>query len=337
MKRIFLIYIALMSTSTYAIPTIEGLFRNVSNKEVSGNLLVVTAQIEIFEQPLSENKLIVAPLVTSTEGQEENNISQPRYVKWLISLERENLIDVIQVSYKDATMKTVAPEGTRYFPDFKKMVLADNSLERSLFYSLLTVLTLNESEFMGAFMSKYAQGYVTNKELMSREKINLYYRYKEYLEKRQDDESLRSPLDPEETEKAQQVKELIDSPMYRDAGNVRLVKSNGQLAWRADLKNMQAYFSNEIHRLKQIDYQSPLGDLKLVLDDYVLFNGAHELPKNLIFKDMAQKTWRVRFTGLSHLSSRNKAFSTRAQEYADAAKSPAPAVDYIITPVPFIF
>lgn len=333
MKRYLLAWLTLISlvTTLNAAPTAEGLFRNVSNKETTGNLIVVTAQIEEFAAPIKENSLIQT---TQSIPEQEVQPDGPVYVKWLISIERERIVDVIQVLYNDPQMKKVSSAGVRYFPEFKKMMKNDSSIERSLFYALFMMLTLNDSELVGSVMTKYAQGYIPNKELMSREKINLYYRYKEYLEKRQDDPSLVSPLEPEDEERAKQVQEILTTPMYRDANNVKLVRFDSELAWHVDVKNMQAYFSNEMHRLKRLDYQSPLGDIRILFDDYVLFNGTHELPKTVIIKDMSQKSWKLRFTGLSHLNS-SKAFTERAKDYAEAAKG---ATEALLTPsIPFLF
>lgn len=338
MKKLVLVIALGLSQATLAMPTAEGLFRNVSNKEPTGNLIVVTAQVEPLEMPLKENSLITAP---ATGPATEAVIQKPAYYKWLISLEREKHIDVIQVTYNHADLKENHVKSTRYLPDLKKIVSADSSLERSMFYGILSMFVLNESEIIGGLMNKYAQGYVSNKELMSREKLNLYYRYKDYLEKRQANETLVSPLEPEDAEKVQVVKETMAAPMYRDAGNVKLIRSEGELVWKVDLKSVAAFFSNEGHRLKRLEYQSPLGDLKMMADDYVLFNGTHELPKTVIIKDMAQKSWKVRFTGLSHLNNRSTPFTKRAQEYAEHAKSntpkvPAPTNVVQVAP-PFIF
>lgn len=336
MKKLVLIFLMISNQSLCAMPTVEGLFRNVSNKEPTGNLIVVTAQVEPLELPLKENSLITAPMVSSTQ----DNL-KPAYYKWLISLEREGYIDMIQVSYSGADLKEGQVKSTRYLPGLRKVVASDSSLERSLFYGLLSMFVLNESAMIGGILSKYAQGYVSNKDLMSREKLNLYYRYKDYLEKRQVNDTLTSPLEPEDTEKAQVVKETMAAPMYRDVGNVKLMRADGELVWKVDLKSMMAYFSNEGHRLKRLEYQSPLGDLKLIADDYVLFNGTHELPKTVIIKDMAQKSWKLRFTGLSHLNNRSTPFTKRAQEYAEHAKGNATKTvaspDVVQVRPPFIF
>lgn len=320
MKFLTAILFILLTLAAQATPTAEGLFRNVSNKEPSGNLIVVTAMVEQMSSLTKDTATaaVNTPMLSSPVREEK-----PVYYKWLISLEREHAIDLIQVSYTSSQMKTNQVKEVRYFPDLSKVIASDNSLERSLFYGLMGVLVLNESTILKNTLSKYAQGFVPNKELMSKDKINLYQRYKEYLSKRQDDEMLRSPLEPEEEEKAQLVKETLNAPMYKDVGNVKLIRTDGELVWRIDLKSVVALFSNEDHRLKKVDYQSPLGDLRIIADEYVLFDGGHELPKTMIYKDMAGKSWKLRFTGLSHLTSRNTAFTKRAQEYADFAKANA--------------
>lgn len=307
--------LGLFSSQLHSMPTAEGLFRNSNNKELTGNLIVVTAMVE----PIIAQAEIAATQV------EEAAIVQPKpsYYKWLMSLERENHIDLIQVTYNNSQLKENQVVFSRYLPDVKRVVADDNSLERSLFYGLLGTLVLNDSQLLAPTLSKYSQGFVANKELMSRDKVELYRQYKDYLEKKQKEDNVEanSPLKPENPELAKLVQETLAAPMYRNAENVKLIRVNNNLMWEVDLKNIVAYFSNEDHRLSRLDYQSPLGDLSLKVDDYVLFDGAHELPKTLIINDMSGKSWRVKFLGLSHINNRNTAFTKRAQDYATAAKN----------------
>lgn len=316
MKKLAFTLLFIASSNALAIPTVEGLFRNVNNKEPSGNLIVVTAMVSQMPSAAAATGLLQPSDIET--GQE---IKKPAYYKWLVSLEKEQTIDVIQVSYDDQSLKEEYVKTSRYFPDLRKVVENDSSLERGVFYGLMSVLVLNDSSVLKNILNKYAQGFVSNKELMSKEKIHLYQRYKSYLEQRQNDEALTSPLEPEDQEKQLAVKEVLAAPMYKDAGNVSLNREGGELYWKVDLKSITALFGNEDHRLKKIEYQSPLGDIRVIADEYVLFNGSHELPKTMIYKDMAGVNWRVQFTGLSHLNTRSTPFTKRAQDYAEAAKS----------------
>jgi len=315
MKIIAAIISLVIASNVQAVPTVEGLFRNVNNKEPSGNLIVVTAMVSKMETASP------AGMGEEVEKESAEETKKPAFYKWLISLEKEQSIDVIQVSYEDQSLKEDSVVASKYFPDLKKIVENDSSLERGMFYGLMSVLVLNDSSVLKNILNKYSQGFVSNKELMSREKINLYHRYKVYLEQRQSDEALVSPLEPEDQEKLSSVKETLSAPMYKDAGNVSLSREASELYWKVDLKSITALFGNEDHRLRKIEYQSPLGDLRVIADEYVLFNGSHELPKTMIDKDMAGVNWRVQFTGLSHLNTRSTPFTKRAQDYADAAKT----------------
>tara|TARA_R110000868_G_scaffold100128_5_gene275410 strand:- start:7698 stop:8726 length:1029 start_codon:yes stop_codon:yes gene_type:complete len=319
MKALILLLTICLSGKLLATPTAEGLFRNVSNKEPTGNLIVVTAMVEEME----ESTPVVEPIAQQgplTEGPMPMAKKKPIYYKWLLSLEKESNVDIIQVSYRSSQLKEEQIIQTKYFPDITKIVSNDNSLERSMYYSLMNMLVLNESKMFKALLVKYAQGFQSNKELMMKEKVALYRKYKEYLEKRQEDETLVSPLEPTDPDQISAVKEIMAAPMYKDAGNVELVRIDNELAWKVDLKSLNAIFSNEDHRLRKIEYQSPLGDLRVIADEYVLFNGAHELPKTMIFRDMSNKSWRIRFLGLSHLNTHSTPFTKRAQDYTDAAK-----------------
>lgn len=306
----------ILSITVSATPTVEGLFRNVNNKEPTGNLILVTAMVSQMKSEV-ENKEDQPEVVTVENSQQL--VTKPAFFKWLISLEKEQSIDVIQVSYADQSLKESYVKSSKYLPDLKKIIESDSSLERGMFYGLMGVLVLNDAAVLKNILTKYSQGFISNKDLMSKEKIYLYQKYKNFLEKRQNDEALISPLEPEDPEKQTAVNEVLKSPMYKDAGNVSLKREAGDLYWHVDLKSINALFGNEDHRLRKLEYQSPLGDIKIIADEYVLFNGTHELPKTMIFNDMAGKNWRVQFTGLSHLNTRSTPFTKRAKEYAEAA------------------
>jgi hypothetical protein len=332
MMKILVLFLILVSFKSFAMPTAEGLFRNANNKDLAGNLIVITAMAERIEGKRDDSSEL-----------ENEKIQIPVYYKWLLSLEREKIIDLIQVSYNDAQMKEQQVVATRYLPELSKVVALDNSLERSLFYGLLGVFTLNSSRLITPVFTKHAQGFVSNQELMSRDKVHLYKQYKNYLENRQQvDEEANSPLKPEDPEKAKIVEEILTSPMYRDAENVKLERINGKLMWVVDFKNLTAKFSNEDHRLRRLEYQSPMGDIDIRTDEFILFNGSHELPKTMIYKDLAGKRWRLRFLGLSHLNNRNTPFTKRAEQYMNLAKENAKKIEMLapnittLTP-PFIF
>lgn len=317
-KKIFLpLLIALISLSLQAsTPTTEGLFRNANNAEISANLVMVKlilsskASNQLLETPvgdLAEEKI--------TEGATEEE--QKLYVKFLLSEDGDNRVQAIQALYSDSKMTDSSLFDVRYFSNLKNKIKTSDKVQ-GLFYATLSSLTLNRSEEMAAFLKVNSKTFKSNEELIDREKMALYEKYKRYLSLVKEDETLKetmdNPMKPNDDEGKELVKAIKKRPFMNKDPFVSLVKDQNGFFWKAENDVLTAIFENKTMRLERISYGNVSKNIKLSLDDYILFDGSHELPKTIKL-DTPTMFVEMRTSSLSHLMLRNKKMPQRYAEY----------------------
>jgi hypothetical protein len=302
-------------------PTIEGLIRNGNNPELIGNLVMVKLAIEeianheILQKTNVENaeefKAKLEPLLMERKV-------EPKFIKFVFSLEKKDKIGLIQLEYSDGSMKNEFLDKVGYFPNLIKDVDLDAKLERSLFYSLVTMFSLNDSRTMSALFKKLDLEYKTNKELMNPEKISLLNRYKLYLgkikESPEEKEELINPLKPQDEELNQKVKEVLGSSMYHKGEKVSLIRKGGKFFWEVALTNINALFTNDEQRIENLKIRTIDGEIKTTFGEYLLFNGIQELPKIMMIKSLNHRIYKAKFIDYKIYNSKKK-FYKRVENY----------------------
>lgn len=314
-KKIFLILVMSLSVNAN-IPTTEGLFRNGSNADVSASLIVVKF---LIEKEISDEALNLAPDASAAKEEvvftEKNQ--KPVYVKFLISLAPNDRVQLIQVSYSSGKMLDSQIIDVRYYSNLiDKIVKTDK--KTALFYSLLSSLALNRSDELDSFLKLNSKNYKSNDELVDPEKKALYSKYKRFLNLTKEDESLKESMDnpyrPQDPDIAKVVNKVKASPYMKRDENVSLVKENNQFFWKVSLDTMEAFFENDNLHLEKLSYGKVDKDLRVTLDDYILFNGNHEMPKHIKILD-PENQLNIRTLSLAHLNMANKSMNTRYSEY----------------------
>lgn len=299
------VLILLSLSADCAMPTVEGLFRNSNNSKVEGDYVVL--------------KLLVTPeqsksLIDSTE------LPEKKYVKYIFSTENEGKVQVIQVGYKDSKMSTRSIESINYVGDVLGRIKTDSYTERSIFYSLLVMFGLNNSEGMKSIINKNSDKFISNENMMNADKVHLMDQYKKYLTAIKGDESLKeeliSPLKPEEDEEKEKVKELVKAGMYKRSKQLSLVRKANSFFWKVDLDTVNAMFTNEEHRMSSLSVTTKEGTLVSAdFGDYILFDGRHELPKFIFFTDSESSKFKIRVLSLKNFVNKGKSMPERYEEY----------------------
>lgn len=302
-------------------PTIEGLIRNGNNPELIGNLVMVKLAIEEIPnheilqktnmEKAEEFKATLEPILMERKV-------EPKYIKFVFSLEKKDKIGLIQLEYSDGSMKNEFLDKVGYFPNLIKDIDLDAKLERSLFYSLVTMFSLNDSRTMSTLFKKLDLEYKTNKELMNPEKISLLNRYKLYLgkikESPEEKEELVNPLKPIDEERKQKVKEILGSSMYHKGNKVSLIRKGGEFFWEVALTNINALFTNDDQRIDNLKIRTIDGEIKTTFGEYLLFNGIQELPKIMMIKSLNHRIYKAKFIDYKIYNSKKK-FYKRVENY----------------------
>lgn len=315
MKKIsLLIFLVLIENLAIAsVPTVEGLFRNSSNKDVTAEAVIVSYSIEEQQNELIMQKTESEVVSNELETEMLKEKTKPIFVKeTLYKHSDSNTIQSIKYIYNSGEMKTKDLVKFKYSPNYRAKIINEFNINKRLLSSLAMMYLRNDSEIIGTLLKDKGNNYLSNKEILNSDKKKLLETYKEYLISTKEDPDLRaelaSPLNPTDLEEKGKVLDLMKKNIYQKTNQVNLVKVQNEFRWKVDLGTIRAEFTNEGHRLKKLYLQSN-GNLEVTTGDHVLFNGIHELPKVIIFKSSNDRVYRIRFLSLKHYQSYKKSFT----------------------------
>jgi len=310
-----LVFILTLKTSLGSIPTTEELFRNGNNAEVSANLIMIKFNLtEKSSEYLLEKQISELP---EEEISKVSNDEKNYYVKLLFSEDEDKRVHLIQAIYLNSTMSEDSLVSVRYYSNLKDIVKRSKKV-LGLFYATLSSLVLNRSDEINDFLKFNSKKYKSNTELLDRERLDLYKRYKRYLSIIKEDsslgETLNNPMKPTDDTKREYIKNLNKKPLVKRDPFVFLVKNQKQFFWKVENDVLSAVFELKTRRLESLGYGLIDKNIKLSFDQYMLFDGTHELPKAIKI-NIPSTFYEIRVTSLSHLLLRNKKMPKRYLEY----------------------
>ena len=233
MKKLLCIIISLniLQAVLAAVPTEEGLLKNLNNPAPNGNMVTIKMA------------------------------AQNDFYKLVFYIEKNGVIGLVQVTYSDSQMQNSQIKNVKFFPDFAKVLSLETSPEKSLFYGAMMMLATNRPIGMEIFLNKNGVKVAKNRELMNEEKIALLKSYKSYLANSKGKGESDSPLNPSNPEERTKAISLFKSNTYTRSRNISLIKEGSDFYWKADWQSVQGIFSNEERRLKRFDYKNQEGEL----------------------------------------------------------------------------
>jgi hypothetical protein len=301
--KLFFILLTIVSTFSHAaVPSVEGLFRNPNSQEIDGDLIVLKAVIQ-------------------RESTDEEVTFKPRYYKFIFGLEKENQVQFIQAEYSDGKMATKDLLNTLFVNKLLAKVKGDELLERNLFYSYLMMYGLNKSDGIANILKNNTTNFISNKESLNKDKMDLYDRYKKYLLAIKNDEAikeeLQSPMESEDEEEKKKIQDLRTTNMYNTNEALSLDKEGRNFVLNLNLDGVSAKFTNEEHRLISMKVAKGTSEIEAFFADYILFNGRHELPKFIKLIDQEKNSYNIRFVGFSVFTNKGDSLTKRALKYKE--------------------
>lgn len=320
MKVLIAVFSLVFSISVLgAVPTEEGLLKNLNNAGIPGNLITIKGMVQ--------NSSLAVGTVADTEGPKAD------FYKFVLSLENPNVVSLFQVIYSNGQMQNNQIREVKYIPDLLLAIKREKSPEKGMFYAILMMLTTNNSLGVEAFLEKGGIQIVRNKDILNEDKMRLLRTYRTYLTKQKGKGDANSPLNPTDPQNKAKVLELFRANTFLRSKNIELVKIDNEFLWKADWKSAKGYFTNEERRLRVMEYATGDVSIKLEAQDYILFNGTNELPKFISFKDSKGQTAKMQILGLDTITNKEKKLSER---YEDARKN-VPANNNGETSYSFLF
>jgi len=313
------IFIFYMSYAFGYTPTVEGLFRNSSNKEISSNTVVFKYMIKKTVSTVSSqsNQSLGT---NATSMQRPLSQPQPLYLKLIFSLEEEGKINMIQVLYSKSTMAEEDLLDVAMISDLEQHLVSNpgQNIRKGLLYSLILSMGLNNSSSIINFLKNLNIGIHKNDELVFAQKAELLNKYKNYLQTVKDDPDIKaalvSPLSPESLEDRHNIQEILKQSHYRNMGYIKLQKENSEFYWNIKMENFEARFSNEKHQLREMKLVHSDQIFELKFSHYILYDGIHELPKFMIFKGLSDVLL-IQALSVSHLNLKRNYLNNRYQSY----------------------
>lgn len=319
MVKIATLFILVQVSLWASHPTPEGLFRNGNNADITTDLIMVKMMIEsspseiLLEKPGEEVPVAEEEMANKVEDK------KPYFVKFLLSQEADKPLQMIQVIYENGKMEDDAIRSVQYVSNLKKKV-TELPQRKALFYSMLSSLAMNRSDEMSAYLKLISKEYKTNEELVDPEKKALYEKYKSYLTLVKNDEAIKetleNPIRPKDPEVAKTVKSILQKSYLKKDKSISLVRAQQGYQWRIKNDVLEGFFNTDTLRVETLVFQDMTARTKLSFDDFILFNGTHELPKNITIKNSKEEI-KIRVTSLTHLLLRDQSMPKRYGEYRE--------------------
>jgi len=321
-NRILLIVIFSIANLWASVPTTESLFRNNNNSDVQASLIMVTLQAqrsmnkETLEESPEDTNVLEKEVLREDDEDEKVNL------KYLFSVNDSDEVEVIRVIYKLGKMSDKNIIGVQYYKNLRRYIVGGN-YEKGLMLSLFSFLALNRSNEMSAFLKKNSSNYRSNQELIDPEKRDLYTKYKKYLKLIKEDEGLKESLDNPIAPKDPEIRKIVEAikarPFLQRDPYVTLEKNNNHFLWKVGLDVLDAIFDGKTQRLMKVYFKKLNNTISITMDDYILFNGTNELPKNIEINDAAH-TYSLRTSANAQLNLGSKSMKTRYNEYLTKLK-----------------
>ena len=267
-----------------AIPPMESLFRNGSNRNIEQDTTVLKLRVQELQ---GENSL------------KEINYSKgelfDRYYKFIFNRDQNKDFELLQVEYTSAQTNydsiTKLYERRSFLRHLTRKKGVDS--EKDFFWGVITSLVLNNSDAISTFLKKTNRDYRANREILNRERRALYDSYKRYLQTIKDEPALKSkfisPLAPADKNELKKVRKLLQSPFYLPSSKVSLVKEGDEFYALVKLEKVRGKFTNGDFKLVELSYSDLRGDIELKLFGYRPLSGIDELPRSILFNYFGKK------------------------------------------------
>jgi hypothetical protein len=306
-----------ISFSVFAyVPTVESLFRNGSNPDLTQNAAVVTFKITPVN-PLAE------------KGEQAQG--QSVWVKLIYHLGGGGRIKLSQLTYRSSAINDTAADSKVFFSEMSSNAF-DQSVEmteRGLFYSIMNSLVVNDGTFITQFLKTRGINVALNDEILNQEKKQLLERHKTWLIKTRGGRQANgedSPLTPASALEREKVNHIMSLPMYASSGQIGLVRFEGEAAWNIKADGFEAWVGDSNRDIKQVNYKTSAGESEFVAKDYIKYNGTTPLPRLITFKNSKDLHFNIEPISIRYFNESGQDLVNRLKRYDKEVKAPRDSV-----------
>lgn len=304
--RLWFCLLALSIQSVFAyVPTVESLFRHGVNPEVTTNALLLAAKVTQVN-PYAEKQ-------DQVQG-------QPLWVKWVYNVTPQGKLKLTQLLYRSAAMNEASLVDKTYVGELTPQLFTDSAEkgERGLFLGMLNSMLINDGSFMVDFLRARGVNVRLNEDLINQDKRSLLQRYRAWLIRTKGgrvagaDESPLAPANPADKEK---VDRIMAQPMYEDTRHVTLTRHQGEPAWHVKTEVFEGWVGDGQREIRELLLRSGSSETDIQCRDYILFNGTHSLPRQIMVKGQQDHFWQIDIMTLKPFNETSAELVTRLKKY----------------------
>lgn len=316
MMKHLLLGLSFLSLQAMAyVPTVESLFRNGANPDITANAVMISLKVTHL-----------AP-TGQAEGSLLGDQKQEEFFRLYFQQSSPDTWKVSQARYSDGTFSESSFIDKVYHPNFTAFSLkgAGEESEKGLFFATLTSMLFNNGSFMMNYLKSLGVPVRPNTELINREKVALLAEYKRYLtavnKDRMAKRSLQNPLAPDDPSSRERAERIMKDPMYVDTNHVTLSRQEGSVAWLVSAGAFEAVISYKLREIQKIKFKSKLGEFEISAKEYGLANGTHHLPKYVFVKDYKGGQYQLEFSDLRHYNEKEEDLVRRLKKWDSITKA----------------
>jgi hypothetical protein len=295
-----------ISSNAY-VPTVESLFRHGNNPDVTTNAIMVSAKVTLANQFL--DKVEGAPTESAL------------WVRWIYNVTGTGKLKLTQLIYRSQAMVEASLVDKVYVAELSPQSFGTTpeASERGLFMGLMNSLLINDGSFMVEFLRQRGIPVQLNSEILNRDKRALLARYRTWLLKTKGGRVAggeESPLAP--TQGKEEVEALMSASMYLDTKQVTLARYEGEPAWQVKADIFDAWVSDASREVRQVALRTPTQESEFQCRDYILFNGTHSFPRQILVKGQHEQVWQIDIVGIKTFSESSADLLSRLRRYDQA-------------------
>jgi len=301
-----LLVLITLRTEAY-VPTVESLFRHGSNPDVTTNAIMVSAKVSLANQ-----------FVEKMEG---SPAESALWVRWVYNITAGGKLKVTQLIYRSQAMVEASLVDKVYVAELSPQSFGATAEagERGLFMGLMNSLLINDGSFLVEFLRGRGIPVQLNSEILNRDKRALLGRYRAWLMKTKGGRAAgaeESPLAPSQGK--EKVDALLASSMYLDTKHVALSRYEGEPAWQVKADVFEAWVSDSNREVHLVALRNPSHESEFQCRDYVLFNGTHSFPRQILVKGQKDQVWQIDVIGLKAFNETSSDLLARLRRYDQA-------------------
>jgi len=295
---------SLVGVAQAAVPTLEGLLRNPSNKEVLTDTVELIYRIKdesIIQYGSMESETSQAPLYQKIYWRLQEGRPERIYVVTSKSL---NFDSSSMISVKDLDDKN-----------------SQKKAEQALLLSTLNILNLNYPKTMLDSIKNFAPEIKFNRDLVNYEKASYYQKYKDYvIAKKKAGKGQSIPV-PDQMDQGTFSK-MMGERYYNQQERLKLVRAGDEFVWQFENEKISFEFGNQNYKMKKMQFSNMEELITFQFGDYVLFDGQHELPKYMVIKRGDFKKYKIDFLEYKNRNYKPNDFAKLINKFRESMAKP---------------